>query len=224
VARVTLNRIRASLGVYLDGLAFGCALLTPFITLASLGCAVGGTPPRGAPHEHAASDPCAPGGKSRRPNPNVVLTTRTKDGQVIDWIPATSQTPNGQLATPPPPAIVPLGRSSSIGIAPEDRGPKGTVPVIRSRQPMCDCYPGFVQQVDGKCASVEASCVGEGGMASAKTYTVCCSGLRPSENVERVADQCVVAPPGAHYCTRCGNESCGPGENSCNCPQDCKQP
>ena len=201
---------------------FARALLAPVITIASLGCSAAGPPPAGGPYAGMTTDPCAPGGKPRKPNPNIVATTRTKDGQVIDWIPASSQTPNGQLATPPPPTIVPLDGSGSIGIEPEARGPEGTVPIIRSWHTLCDCDPGFVLQVDGKCAPVETSCVSEGGMASAKTYSVCCPGLTPSENVALVADQCMVAPPGAHYCTRCGNETCGPGENSCNCPQDCK--
>jgi hypothetical protein len=27
---------------------------------------------------------------------------------------------------------------------------------------------------------------------------------------------------GASVCARCGNGECGPGENECNCPDDCE--
>src|SRR5688572_5864061 len=196
-------------------------LSTSAAALVVSGCVAAGKPALNEQNALVGSDPCAPGGKMRKPNPDIVATTRTNDGQVIDWIPAASQTPNGVVATPPPPTSMPLASPAVAGIGPEAQGPKGTVPVIRSRQTLCDCYAGFAMQADGTCASIEASCVHEGGTASAKTFSSCCPGLTRSENVELVDGQCMVNPPDAQVCTRCGNGACGSGENSCNCPSDC---
>ncbi len=70
---------------------------------------------------------------------NVVKTTRTPLGQIIDWVPIESQVPKGKIATPPPgpkkgksvadtkhrAALFEM-HGSSI-----ERGPAGTVPLLR---------------------------------------------------------------------------------------------
>ena len=170
----------------------------------------------------AGSDPCAPHGKLRGPHPAAVASTRTSDGQVIDWIPVASQTPGGMIAKPP--SSAPIADSSGTAAAPSsalEQGPKGTVPVLRSPYPRCECYAGYAAQADGSCASVADTCVREGGMASAKSFTRCCSGLVASESLTLVDGACAVSAPSANVCTRCGNGICGPAENSCNCPTDC---
>ena len=182
---------------------------------------------------NASSAPCGPGGALRPPNPNIVATTRTRNGQVIDWIPASSQTPDGTLAKPPPSAPTPSlstpagnqPQSADVGgagIEPEARGPAGTVPILRSHRQLCDCHPGFVEQANGACAPVSETCVPEGGMASAKSFSHCCPDLVQAEALELRDGRCIATAPTAHLCTRCGNGSCGPGENTCNCPSDCK--
>jgi hypothetical protein len=170
----------------------------------------------------AGSDPCAPHGKLRGAHPAAVASTLTSDGQVIDWIPAASQAPGGVIAKAPSSAPIAEGSTAAAGpIAMPEQGPPGTVPVLRSPYPRCDCYAGYAARADGSCASLADTCVREGGMASAKSFSQCCSGLVASESLALVDGACGVSAPSASVCTRCGNGVCGPAENSCNCATDC---
>lgn len=131
-------------------------------------------------------------------------------------------------SAPTPPPSSPAGNQpqsadvDGAGIEPEARGPAGTVPILRSHRQLCDCHPGFVEQANGACAPVSETCVPEGGMASSKSFSHCCPDLVQTEALEPRDGQCISTAPTAHLCTRCGNGSCGPGENTCNCPSDCK--
>ncbi|WP_437958255.1 hypothetical protein WME76_00445 [Sorangium sp. So ce119] len=207
------------------------ALLLCSLLLLSMGCAASEPAPVGPPGP-GADDPCAPGGTLRPSRRNIVATTVTPDGQVIDWIPIASQTPDGKVASPPPPPTPPPPAAGPGGAAPPrsptetsvqlgPRGPAGTVPVLRPRRPQCDCLPGYVQQADGSCAELASRCSGEGAMASGKSFTVCCPGLARIPAMDRVDGQCVVTAPDAHLCAKCGDGACGAGENDCNCPSDC---
>jgi hypothetical protein len=171
----------------------------------------------------AGSDPCAPHGKLQGPHPAAVASTRTRDGQVIDWIPVASQIPGGVIAKAPSSAPIASSSTSTAAtpIEAPEQGPPGTVPVLRSPYPRCQCDAGYAAQADGSCASVADTCVREGGMASAKSFTRCCSDLVAIESLTLVDGACTVSAPSANVCTRCGNGSCGPAENSCNCPADC---
>ncbi|HOU54029.1 MAG TPA: hypothetical protein PLQ97_08890 [Myxococcota bacterium] len=80
---------------------------------------------------------------------------------------------------------------------------------------------------DGRCTWVCAppDCVPEGGsIPVAPDAPSCCPGLssiacdRPGE--DGTCQPCV----GAALCARCGDGDCGPGENPCNCPEDCPRP
>ncbi|WP_437479968.1 hypothetical protein WME75_34635 [Sorangium sp. So ce1014] len=210
-------------------------VLCPLLLLAT-GCAAGEPEPAGPPRPDA-DNPCAPGGTPRPPRQHVVATTVTPDGQIVDWIPVESQTPDGKIATPPagptgPEGANPPPPASPDGAAPArspaatavqlgPRGPAGTVPVLRPRRPQCDCLPGYVQQADGSCAALASRCSGEGGMASGKSFTTCCPDLTPIASMERVDGACVTTAPDAHLCAKCGDGACGAGENDCNCPGDC---
>jgi hypothetical protein len=81
-----------------------------------------------------------------RPPHNRVVTTTTESGRLLDWVPIESQVPDGRVATPPPPSRTPeFARSAPPGpatTAPSpvsfelhdpnaERGPAGTVPVLR---------------------------------------------------------------------------------------------
>jgi hypothetical protein len=77
--------------------------------------------------------------EARRRRMEIVATTTTHSGQVIDWIPVESQVPGGRIASPPPHAPVRLHDGDrkiemarfeleSPGV---ERGPEGTVPVPR---------------------------------------------------------------------------------------------
>jgi hypothetical protein len=74
----------------------------------------------------------------------VVKTTVTPRGQTLDWIPIESQHPQGDIASPPPPAPeeTATGHVSErhdhvahgeLEAADIERGPKGTVPVMRKK-------------------------------------------------------------------------------------------
>ncbi len=120
-----------------------CTLL--FASLLVLGCAPGEPPAtthaeRAAMvREHFARQ------VAERP---TVATTVTDAGQTIDWIPLGSQVPGGDVAEAPPPAALPaveegaggvpteegvelVDRGAGAGLAPHERGPEGTVPVVR---------------------------------------------------------------------------------------------
>lgn len=67
----------------------------------------------------------------RRSRLNIVATTLTADGQSLDWIDPSSQTPSGKVATPPPPPRN-APRAEVLDVLGEDEmGPPGTVPVLR---------------------------------------------------------------------------------------------
>ena len=61
-----------------------------------------------------------------------------------------------------------------------------------------------------------------GEEASSKSETYCCEGLQPI-NAEAPRDgTCQSFAPDANICAKCGDGSCGVGENRCNCASDCK--
>jgi uncharacterized repeat protein (TIGR01451 family) len=66
-------------------------------------------------------------------------------------------------------------------------------------------------------------CIAEGGSgAVVPSGPSCCEGLTQigcSTPISGGCSECV----GSFYCTQCGNNICGLGENECNCPQDCKK-
>ena len=202
-----------------------CIGFLRYLSFTAFGLASACATPPDAPDSQArsaGSDPCAPHGRLRGPHPSAVATTRTSSGQVIDWIPAASQAPAGGIAHPPSSApIAPASTAAAPLIAASEQGPPGTVPVLRPPYPRCDCDAGYAAQSNGLCASVADTCVREGGMASAKAFSQCCSDLVASQSLALVDGVCAVSAPSANVCTRCGNGTCGPGENSCNCPADC---
>src|SRR5258708_9709675 len=74
------------------------------------------------------------------PHPAVVKTAKRSSGRLLDWIPIESQVAGGKIATPPP--SLPTYRSASVATTSEgprfelddpalERGPQGTVPVLR---------------------------------------------------------------------------------------------
>tara|TARA_Y100000310_G_scaffold290822_1_gene318300 strand:- start:1809 stop:2447 length:639 start_codon:yes stop_codon:yes gene_type:complete len=85
--------------------------------------------------------------------------------------------------------------------------------------------------VEGKCfvgmvAPPSDECVAEGeAMAISPGSPECCEGL-DTVSCDGPDDSgvCEYGCVGASYCVQCGNEECGPGENKCNCPEDCDGP
>lgn len=74
-------------------------------------------------------------------------------------------------------------------------------------------------------ALVDHPCSAEGEQQDVKAYTICCRGLTAISRA-RLDDAGVACVQQLHVdptrlCTRCGDGTCGRGENRCNCPQDC---
>jgi len=69
-----------------------------------------------------------------------------------------------------------------------------------------------------------APCVEEGewGDRTDNPDLKCCKGLdeRPSYDLGR----CIAIPDLTFNCIKCDDGNCGPGENRCNCPEDCGSP
>jgi hypothetical protein len=175
-------------------------------------------------------DPCAPGGRLRPPPGEIVATTTTPGGDLIDWI-----RPTAEMLVPPPPSMTPppdpippppdappgapgpvLGQ---VDMGP--KGPPGTVPVVRLKEPQCDCFDGYLQLMNGSCKPAATVCrrPGEGG--SARYFPGCCPGLAPVAASEEQDGRCAPLAPDAVVCVRCGDGVCGAGENECRCPSDC---
>jgi hypothetical protein len=104
--------------------------------------------------------------------------------------------------------------------------------------PICCGKPG--ERVGNNCydrALIEmnlANCAPEGSGIDARFQSFgerCCDGLKWVEAFQptdgggdpNLSAGCRSFAPGSlKICARCGNEVCGPGENRCNCPADCR--
>lgn len=89
-----------------------------------------------------------------------------------------------------------------------------------------DCGNGSCESWENKCNCpidcTTTECIEEGETAAVYPGNECCEGLEaastttPEQNCEILV--------GAFVCINCGNGECGPGENECNCPEDCTTP
>ena len=69
----------------------------------------------------------------------IVTTTRTPSGQVLDWVPIESQLKSGKIASPPPNGKIDIPRGKRRAALTKfelehpaaKRGPEGTVPILR---------------------------------------------------------------------------------------------
>jgi hypothetical protein len=76
------------------------------------------------------------------------------------------------------------------------------------------CCKGTATGTCFQYGGISGTCTTEGDSFEAKDIcSGCCEGL------VRVPD--CDGPPSVLRCTRCGDGSCGPGEDSCNCAADC---
>jgi len=70
----------------------------------------------------------------------------------------------------------------------------------------------------------EDNCAGEGEQVCHETPEIeCCEGLStpPNGDFDLINGECFPIMDCA-TCINCGDGSCGPGENICNCPEDCE--
>jgi len=65
------------------------------------------------------------------------------------------------------------------------------------------------------------ACRGEGQDIEGKDAGRCCAGLAAIAESRPEGGECRAAPPSVQVCARCGDGVCGPGENRCNCAEDC---
>lgn len=68
----------------------------------------------------------------------------------------------------------------------------------------------------------KTACSKEGEKIFVKMFEYCCEGLTRIAGTEFTNGECVPSPLDVFYCTKCGDGSCGLGENKCNCPEDCE--
>ena len=68
----------------------------------------------------------------------------------------------------------------------------------------------------------EADCVSEGHLGNSFNGDVCCAGLAKISDLW--PPDCSGVPDGSFICAYCPNGECGPGENYCNCLEDCWEP
>lgn len=95
--------------------------------------------------------------------------------------------------------------------------------MYRTVAEMCECDDGYLKQANGSCAAIADTCSPEGATASAIAATVCCPGLDAVPVFRHEGSKCVLdASQRYQHCVKCGNQICGPGEDSCNCPVDCR--
>jgi len=84
---------------------------------------------------------------------------------------------------------------------------------------------GIVANINAKASSeTEPVCVAEGESGSVSPDSAeCCEGLEQIGcDTPENDGTCPSGCEGAFICTKCGNGECGPGENYCNCPDDCE--
>ncbi|MBN2495322.1 MAG: hypothetical protein JXR96_12065 [Deltaproteobacteria bacterium] len=82
-----------------------------------------------------------------------------------------------------------------------------------------DCI-GFWDCVDGYCQPYCGECGGE-GETIAPGDPICCPGLVSGMIAEIDTTGDCTPIPGGMVCIDCPSGACGPGENFCNCPDDC---
>jgi len=81
-------------------------------------------------------------------------------------------------------------------------------------------YDGF-ESGNGSGWTTEAGCIPEGDMGSGFVPTPCCLGLAVISCSEPMPGGGCMTMSDCFVCTFCGDGICGPGENVCNCPDDC---
>ena len=91
-----------------------------------------------------------------------------------------------------------------------------------------ECCPSENQGLCFEYGGLYGACRSEGEEYEGKVICAhCCAGLTPvtASDVVSVEDaglECGGAPPSILRCVRCGDGTCGVGENRCNCPADCR--
>ena len=96
-------------------------------------------------------------------------------------------------------------------------------------EPVCGCDG---QTYASECAAKQAGqswsatgtcapCNGPGDIYMGEPYEACCDGLTAVPPCAWDDGECLCLMCMCWSCTACGNGSCGPGEDPCNCPEDC---
>ncbi len=92
-----------------------------------------------------------------------------------------------------------------------------------------DCYCGDgrcdAKETDTSCATDCANQCKKAGEQTNGLTASCCSGLTAASNCLRLNSNgaCeLLSGCGGAICIKCGDGTCGTGENKCNCPTDCK--
>ncbi len=112
--------------------------------------------------------------------------------------------------------------SKTLGI----KSDKGVVCTMDAKE----CPDGsFVARIPPDCEFAgcpEVTCIKEGETFSVDEHPdfipECCNGLKSVQEYKIIDNQCEFIYDFA-VCINCGNHECGPGENKCNCLEDCEE-
>lgn len=145
-----------------------------------------------------------------------------------DAVPAPDAATSAPDAAPPAPDAAPPAPDAdpTPDAAPQDATPPTVDSALPdSALPAADAGPtdAAVPPQDAAPQPDAGACTPEG-----ESYPVvpgalpCCPGLTAIGCDAPDGDGvCPGGCAGAAFCTRCGDDACGPGENHCNCPEDC---
>jgi hypothetical protein len=100
------------------------------------------------------------------------------------------------------------------------------------------CFNGLDDNCNGLIDEGCENCVKETGtyLGSSSNDNQCCPGLKPMWDCKEQPVACIPEDPTCegftcscpkclcYICVACGDGLCGPGENQCNCPDDCAPP
>ena len=103
-----------------------------------------------------------------------------------------------------------------------------TIKIALVDEQYANVYAGMLKSFNvdkGLIVIPKVPCVKEGETGNYFDGQQCCSGLKDILPSPKNNDKSKCQPAisnGGFQCTKCGDELCGPGENICNCSQDCK--
>jgi hypothetical protein len=110
--------------------------------------------------------------KIRQARIKPVLTTQTKHGQILDWVPIKSQNPKGVIATPPSASVdikLPKDKNKVMQLMrfeleekDAQRGPEGTIPILRKDLEKLPRYRSLDRYLSKHCLSGQKLAVRNG--------------------------------------------------------------
>ena len=153
----------------------------------------------------------------------IASCSSSGDKKLVDaQVPADVVTDNGSADRSAGEVIVDLGAELSADPG-SDLAAEVAVPDTHIAETVADTKPEMVTVDAADAIEDTTACAGEGAFIEKPEESAgCCAGLAsiPDCVNEGLGDPVCMCTEGV-MCTMCGNGECGPGENECNCPEDC---